>query len=134
MHIGRSYFLTAIFCVVCSWSSGLLAQSPSDKEDADALFTAARELVESGEYEAACPKFKESHQLDPGVGTLLTLGLCYEKLGKTTSAWSSYREAAALARKQGDEAREKFARSEVSRLDAQLVKVLIEVSQEPQAI
>jgi serine/threonine-protein kinase len=76
----------------------------------------------------------DSQKLDPGIGTLLNLALCYEKSGKTASAWTTYRDAAAMARKQGDSEREKFARDEVERLDALVVKVAIEVSPESKDI
>ena len=41
-----------------------------DPAAAEALFRAARSAVERGDYRSACPKFEESHRLDPAVGTL----------------------------------------------------------------
>src|SRR5262249_53123580 len=81
----------------------------------------------SGNFEAACPKLVESGRLDPGVGTLLTLGECYDHLGKSASAWSTFREAAALAHTRGQKAREKVARSRASAIEPELSKLQIDV-------
>ena len=70
------------------------AQSQTDKAAAEALFDDGRRLL-GGPLPGACPKFAESQRLDPGVGTLLNLGDCYEKNGQAASAWAQFREAAA---------------------------------------
>ena len=71
-------------------ASPVMAQTSDEKAAADALFDAARDLMNAEEYAAACPKFQDSHDLDPAVGTLLNLGLCYKKAGQTASAWTTY--------------------------------------------
>lgn len=108
--------------------------SQQDKTAADALFDAGRSEMQQGNYEAACPKFVDSHRLDPGVGTLLNLALCYKQWGKTASARSSYREAAALARQQGQKGREELARKEAAALEGDLTKLVIEVPPETKDI
>jgi hypothetical protein len=61
---------------------------------AEQLFIDGRALLESGEFEAACEKFEASVKLDPAApGTLLNLGLCNERLGKTATALSWFRRA-----------------------------------------
>lgn len=62
---------------------------------AQALFEQGRALMASGKYDAACPKFEGSQKLDPGPGTEFNLALCYERSGKTASAWAAYLSAAA---------------------------------------
>jgi hypothetical protein len=64
---------------------------------AEALFAEARRLAAAGDYPNACPKFAESERLDPSVATLLNLGACYEKAGRTASAWATFREAISAA-------------------------------------
>jgi hypothetical protein len=51
---------------------------PSNRNPAaaQALYDEARRLSQGGNYADACPKFKESYQLDPGGGTLLNLADC----------------------------------------------------------
>ncbi len=99
---------------------------------AEALFTEARRLMEEGDYEKACPKFADSQRLDPAVGTLLNLGLCYKQSGKTASAWSAYREAAALARAAAQPDREELAEIEAAELEAKLSKLVISIPQASQ--
>jgi tetratricopeptide (TPR) repeat protein len=102
--------------------------SASDKAAAETLFVDARKLLAAGKYADACKGFAESQRLDPGVGTLLNLGLCYEKMGRTASAWSTYREAAAAARAANQGAREKNARRAADALEAKLPKLVIVVT------
>ena len=91
----------------------LLAQpapaASSESSVADALFGEGRALLDAGRYGEAIAKFTESEKLDPGVGTMLNLAYCYEKIGKTATAWSSYRAAAAAAHDAADGDRETFA-------------------------
>jgi hypothetical protein len=81
----------------------------SNAAAAEALFVEGRRLANEGKYAEACPKFEASQKLDPGLGTLLNLADCYEKIGKTASAWAEYREAIPLARAAGSSEREKLA-------------------------
>jgi serine/threonine-protein kinase len=71
---------------------------------AEALFAEGRRLVNAGDFANACPKFADSERLDPSVATLLNLGACYEKAGRTASAWATFRAAisAAQAAKRDD--------------------------------
>ena len=94
-------------------SAAARAEEPPDgakKAAAQALFDEGKRLMDAGQFAQACPKFADSEKLDPGVGTLLNLGVCYEKNGQTASAWATYKEAASAAANAGEAAREKYAR------------------------
>jgi hypothetical protein len=110
------------------------AQSAADKATAEALFDEGKRLMAARQYAEACPKLADSQQLDPGVGTLLNLALCYKSNGQTASAWSTYREAAAQARAAHAEDREELARAEASALEPTLTRLVIEVAPEAASI
>ena len=102
-------------------SSRLHAQLlPGDKAAAQGLLEEARRLVDQRHYATACVKLEESHALDPAAGTLLTLADCYEKTGRTASAWSTFRETAAAARRASDPERERIARERAKNLQTSL--------------
>ena len=87
---------------------------------AEALFSEGRALSAKGHYAEACPKFEASQQLDPGLGTKLNLAECYEKVGKTASAWTEYRDAIPLARASGSKVRLDLATSRAAALEPRL--------------
>ena len=99
-----------------------------DKASADALFDAGRQLMDAGDYAAACKKFEASQGLDPGVGTLLNLADCYERSGRTASAWSAYRETLSTARRTNSRGHERIARERLERLTPRLSYLTIATS------
>lgn len=72
---------------------------------AEALFREGRELMARGELAEACKKLEASERLDPAVGTLFSMGECYEGQARMASAWFAYREAVALAGRRDDRRR-----------------------------
>lgn len=98
---------------------------------AEALYEEAEKLEAAGNFDVACGKYLESQQLDPGLGTLLHLAQCYEKAGKTASAWGRFREALELAVRAGDE-RSELARKRAENLEPKLAKMVIAVKPENQ--
>jgi len=122
-------------CLVLSVSAVTShALGQDNKAAAEALFDDAKKLMAAKRYAEACPKLADSERLDPGVGTLLNLGLCYKQNGQTASAWSAYREAASQARAEGQSDREDLARQEAATLEPQLTKLVIEVPADTAAI
>ncbi|HEX7664811.1 MAG TPA: tetratricopeptide repeat protein [Polyangiaceae bacterium] len=119
--------IAALFAVTVLTTAGLCHAGPEEnKADAQAAFELGRKLVLQGKFADACPKFEESERLDPGLGTMLFLADCYEKIGKTASAWGQFREAEAIAIKESDQ-REQIAHDRAIRLEPKLSKVILQV-------
>jgi hypothetical protein len=102
----------------------------AQKAAAESIFDDALKAMRSGRYADACPKLEESERIDPGIGTLLYLGECYEKTGRTASAWATFREAASSAQAKGEEERARVAAGRADRLQAALSKLTIAVAPE----
>jgi hypothetical protein len=94
------------------------------------LFIEGRTAMAAGHYTEACPKFADSKTLDPGAGTMLNLAYCYEKLGRDTEAWVTYRAAAVAAHEHGRTDWENAARARAERLEGRLVWVVVHVEKQ----
>src|SRR5688500_12365728 len=101
------------------------AQGGGNKAAAEALFVEGRNLMAAERYAEACPKFEASQEMDPGLGTMLNLAECYEKTGKTASAWAQYREAIPIARAAGSKARQDLATERAKALEERLSTLTI---------
>lgn len=97
----------------------------ADKAAAEVLFDQAKELLGQGRHEDACRKFEASQKLDPGIGTALFLADCYEKIGRSASAWATFREAAAMAKAAGQSDREEIARARAKMLEPKVPKLVL---------
>ena len=104
------------------------ADGAADAALAEKLFKEGRRLMLAGDYAAACPKLAESERLDPGVGTLLNLGECYEKAGKAASAWATYREAEPMARRLGQKERAEHAAQKAAAIEPTIAYVVLKVA------
>lgn len=100
-------------------------KSWSSQPAAEALFNQGRELMAAGKFSEACSKFEASQQLDPGLGTMLNLADCYEKTGRTASAWAEYRDAIPLARAAGSKVRLDLATERAQALQERLSTLTI---------
>lgn len=122
--------------LACAFAATLAGSSPGWSQSravdsvspAIALFREGQRLMREGRIAEACPKFAASQRLDPGTGTLLNLGDCYERLGKTGSAWGAFNEAMFLSRRRGDEARAEEAARRAKLLEPKLAKMTIVVA------
>ncbi|MCA9623278.1 MAG: PEGA domain-containing protein, partial [Myxococcales bacterium] len=121
------------------WAGLLLAMAlvtsapPASAQDTDAamaesLFLEARRLMEEGQLEAACAKLQASQDLDPQLGTLLNLGNCLEKVGRTASAWAAFTELARLAARAGQSKRADYASERVAVLAPSLSYLTLSVT------
>jgi hypothetical protein len=127
LEMPRSYALGLALALSLSGVRQASAQSV-DQAIAATLFNEGRQLMGEEKYELACAKFEQSHRLDPGGGTVLNLAICREKQGKTMSAWAAYREAVALARRDGRSDRETLGLEGIGRLEPGLSRVTVNVT------
>jgi serine/threonine-protein kinase len=111
----------------CVLLSAAAARAQDNSGAAHALFDEAKRLYDKGDFAAACAKFRASLDLENGLGTRLALATCYERAGRTASAWAEFRDAAAMAGRAGgaEAAREKFARDHAAALEGRLVRLVI---------
>jgi hypothetical protein len=117
----------ALLVAIAALTLTLPAAAQTDPVAAQALFDEAKRLMASGNAAAACPKLAESQRLDPGVGTLLNLGECYESIGKLARAWATFREAEAMAFHEGQLARANWAKGRAAQLETKLVQLTVDV-------
>jgi hypothetical protein len=83
--------------------------------------------MQDGKYAEACPKFAESHRLDPATGTLLNLAACHEAEKKLATAWLEYAQAEALARQDRREDRIRFAHEHSLAIEPRLARLAVGV-------
>src|SRR5580700_11742277 len=91
----------AIFC----FAAPVLAQEdePQKKAAAQELLDQASKAMDSHAYGEACPKVEEAMRLLPGkIGLTMSLGQCYEGLGRLKDALAAYHNAADLAARAND--------------------------------
>ncbi|HEY1534372.1 MAG TPA: hypothetical protein VGF76_10145 [Polyangiaceae bacterium] len=101
-----------LYLSVCclSLAPALHAETSSgDKAAAEALFNDGVALVAAGSVAAGCGKFEASQTLDPTLGTTLRLADCYERAGKSASAWALFKQAEGLAHRHAESDRESLA-------------------------
>ena len=122
--------LPLLALALTSFAPPAAAQGASDIARAEALFNEATKLLQSENYAEACPKFAASQLLVRGIGVTLFLGECYERQGKTMSAWVQFRQAERIATDKGDKKRATVARERVQRLSGAVPSIQINVARE----
>jgi tetratricopeptide (TPR) repeat protein len=133
--VARSFVVLGAACMLSAAAPTAAHADARDPAAAEALFDEARQLMKDGRYARACSLFEASQKLDPGVGTLLNLGDCLEKVGRVASAWVRFREAASAALSAGQTEREQIARARAAALDGKLARLVVRVAEgagEPQ--
>jgi hypothetical protein len=113
-----------LVAAVCGVTSAY-AQAPGNEARAQTLFEAAKQLRDGGQIADACPMFLESQTLAPGVGVTLYLADCYERLGRTASAWQEFRRAEGIARDRHDDKRADVARARAEGLEPKLRRLTL---------
>lgn len=120
-------------CAFVVAASLLVASRPCRADEAsqaalaESLFREGRALVTAGKLAEACAKFAESRRLDPAPGTLLNLARCYEDVGRTASAWATYRELDIRATALDQKARAEFARKRAAEMEPSLAALVVRV-------
>lgn len=100
-----------------------------DRVAAESLFAEGRQLLAAGDYAQACAKLEASRRLEGALGTSLNLAACYERLGRTASAWAEFKSAAAEAQKTGDTLRKTEAIERAGALEPRLSRLRLEVDE-----
>lgn len=109
--------------LVVAMTARVHAQTP----EAEVLFREGKRLLEDGDIEEACQKFEASERIAPENGTELNLADCWERIGRTASAWAMFVKAAGSAKRE-DRAAE--ARRRAALLKDKLVHLTIEVPED----
>jgi hypothetical protein len=111
------------------------ASSPSavrvvdDPAGAKVLFDEAVELGNAGRFSEACQKLEESRKLHDGVGTSFHLAGCWQKIGRTASAYELYGDVEKRAGVAGQTERAEVARSRREVLAPKLSRIRIDVAE-----
>jgi len=101
--------------------------SAAEKATAESLFQQGTDLMSEKRFAPACEKFEGSQQLDPALGTMLRLADCYDRVGRSASAWALFREAASVAKTRGEADRERIAVERAAELEKRLSKLEVRV-------
>jgi hypothetical protein len=123
----RVYSLAVVFGFAFLVSGTVRAQTPSEVERAEVLFNEARGLMDGGNFAEACAKFAASEALDPGGGTILNLGICRQREGKTATAFEVLGQALATARANGRSDRIATAEKHLAELAPLLSRLTVEL-------
>ncbi|WP_394843495.1 tetratricopeptide repeat protein [Pendulispora brunnea] len=127
MHRKHAIFVATLAATMFC-ASAASAQTGESQAAGRALFDEGIRLFERGRYEEACPKFEASLARYAGIGTRGKLAECYEKIGRTASAWALYREVAALAGRAGDSDRQALAEERSKALEPKLARITVTVA------
>ncbi len=132
---GRTALVSvAVAMFACASARSAFAQaSAGNSAAAQALFDEAKRLMQKGDAASACPKFEESQRLEPGVGTKLNLANCYERVGRSASAWILYLEVESDTKRNGQLDRQTLAHDRAAALAPKLSRITIEVPAQSRA-
>ncbi len=78
-----------------------------------------------GRNQEACARFEESQVADSGIGTRMYLAECYRRIDRLASAWATFREAASVARAEGQPSRAAIAEENAKSLQPRLSRLTL---------
>jgi hypothetical protein len=113
----------------------MLATAPAraqaeDQAAARSLFEEGRRLLKEGQYTDACRKLEAASKLYASAGILLNLGDCFEKVGRSASAWTEFGEAVSVAGRARREDQVKEAKHRQKALEPKLTRLSVRVASE----
>jgi hypothetical protein len=118
----------ALLACIFSIAPELRAQtSTGEKATAETLFQSGIELIERGRVAEACAKFDASYRVEATLGTLFRLADCYDRIGRTASAWALFSEVKSRAEATDQPARAAMAAARVADLESRLFKLSLNV-------
>ncbi len=122
----RTFLSVCAAACVVSFAAPALAADPA----AEAVFDEGLKAYEAGDHATACPKLETAVKLTKGegLGGTLLLAECWEKVGRTASAWGLYRTVAARAAATKQEERRTKAQAGEQRLVPLLHRVELVVA------
>lgn len=131
MSIGRFFYIVLTLSCALSLAPRARAEITAiERATAEALFQEGVQLMDQGEYARACEKFAGTLEVERGLGTMLHLADCYDKLGRTASSWALFEEVASLAKLSGDN-RESIAAARAGELESRLSLVYLKFTEVP---
>lgn len=130
----RSFVLGTLAVMAMARASA--AQESQQAAAAQVLYDEGRRLVGEGRAAEGCAKLAESNRVDPAVGTRFYLADCYERVGRTASAWAIFLEVATASKLRGHAEREALAKTRATALEPHLSKltILVDASDEGERI
>jgi hypothetical protein len=122
----RGLACVAVLLAIASPAAAQIQGAPAVRSP-ESLFEEAKQLRDGGQVALACTRFAQSQALAAGIGVTLHLADCFERLGRTASAWTEFRMAEKLARERGDK-REEVARAHAQALEPKLSRLTLAVA------
>lgn len=110
-------------CPVLAWAQA----APDSNTRADKLFKDGLNQRNAGDVNHACLMFEASLKLLDRPNVRLNLADCYERQGRTASAWDEFQRAAQQADARGNADRAAYARKRAKELEPKLSKLSLSV-------
>lgn len=114
------------------------APTARDPAAAEALFRAALEARDKGDWGTACTKFNAGMDLDPTASTLINIAKCHEHEGKPATAWADLHRALVLNRETPGAQRkaelDDYVNNLLAKLEPRLPKLKIIIHQKPSGL
>lgn len=125
-------WITLSLCTIALTSAApaLADVDAQTRAAAERLFDEGLARLGAGDTKEACAKFEKAVELTErkAAGGLIQLGHCWEKLGRTASAWATFREAESLAATLGQGDREREATQAAAALASRLSHVRVRLA------